>query len=416
LRRFLFAALCLLGLQPILAQTNANPPASRSQNAPLVFLDCDFCDVSYIRRQIPFVNWVRDREDAIVHVLITRSRTAAGGREYLLDFIGLKAREGTGQSLPYVSPPSYTNDEVREGMTGILKIGLLPFLDLPVLSRMRVDFAGAQDTDSPLGPEVDRWDSWVFEIEASGYLEKETQRTEVSLDGGVTADRVTEQWRIRNYLDLDYDEDRFEASGVTSRSSSESWSHRSVVTRSLGPHLSAGVSLRAWSATYDNVDFGLRIAPAVEYSYWPYDMDQKASLTVGYYVGQRRLDYAERTVYGERKETRFNQTLDVDLRLNQPWGSVRASLEGSHYFHDMQRYRVELYNRLSVRLFRGLSLRVEGGVDRINDQLSLAAGEASLEEILLRRRELATDYEVWGQIGFSYTFGSIYNNVVNNRL
>ncbi|MBT5056892.1 MAG: hypothetical protein HOM68_10170, partial [Gemmatimonadetes bacterium] len=75
-----------------------------------------------------------------------------------------------------------------------------------------------------------------------------------------------------------------------------------------------------------------------------------------------------------------------------------------------------LYNRLSVRLFRGLSLRVEGGVDRINDQLSLAAGEASLEEILLRRRELATDYEVWGQIGFSYTFGSIYNNVVNNRL
>ncbi|MBT7452513.1 MAG: hypothetical protein HN796_01385, partial [Gemmatimonadetes bacterium] len=168
--------------------------------------------------------------------------------------------------------------------------------------------------------------------------------------------------------------------------------------------------------TYDNVDFGLRIAPAVEYSYWPYDMDQKASLTVAYYVGQRRLDYAERTVYGERKETRFNQTLDVDLRLNQPWGSVRASLEGSHYFHDMQRYRVELYNRLSVRLFRGLSLRVEGGVDRINDQLSLAAGEASLEEILLRRRELATDYEVWGQIGFSYTFGSIYNNVVNNRL
>jgi hypothetical protein len=414
--RFLVAAFCLLSFHPVLAQTNGDPSASRSQKAPLVFLDCDVCDVSYIRRQIPFVNWVRDREDAVVHVLITRSRTAAGGNEYLLDFIGLKAREGTGQSLLYVSPPSYTNDEVREGITGILKIGLLPFLDPPVLSQMRVDFAGAQDMDLPVAPELDRWDRWVFEIEASGHLEKETQRTEVSLDGGVSADRVTEQWRIRNYLDLDYDEDRFGSSGVSSRSSSESWSHRSVVTRSLGPHLSAGVSMRFWSATYDNVDLGMQFSPAIEYSYWPYDMDQKASLTVAYYVGQRRLDYAQRTVYGERKETRFNQTLDVDLRLNQPWGSVRASLEGSHYFHDVQQYRIELYNRLSVRLFRGLSLRLEGGVDRINDQLSLAAGEASLEEILLRRRELATDYEVWGQLGFSYIFGSIYNNVVNNRL
>ncbi|MDA0334911.1 MAG: hypothetical protein O2782_07090 [bacterium] len=55
-------------------------------------------------------------------------------------------------------------------------------------------------------------------------------------------------------------------------------------------------------------------------------------------------------------------------------------------------------------------------MERINDQLSLAVGGATLEEVLLRRRELATDYKVWSRAGLSYTFGSIYNNVVNTRL
>jgi len=40
---------------------------------------------------------------------------------------------------------------------------------------------------------------------------------------------------------------------------------------------------------------------------------------------------------------------------------------------------------------------------------------ASLEEILLRRRELETSYYYYFSIGLSYTFGSIYNNVVNPR-
>jgi hypothetical protein len=38
------------------------------------------------------------------------------------------------------------------------------------------------------------------------------------------------------------------------------------------------------------------------------------------------------------------------------------------------------------------------------------------EDILLRRRELGTDYEVSFEIGFSYTFGSVFNNVVNPRM
>ena len=38
------------------------------------------------------------------------------------------------------------------------------------------------------------------------------------------------------------------------------------------------------------------------------------------------------------------------------------------------------------------------------------------EDILLRRRQLGTDFFVRANFGFSYTFGSIYNNIVNPRM
>jgi hypothetical protein len=56
-----------------------------------------------------------------------------------------------------------------------------------------------------------------------------------------------------------------------------------------------------------------------------------------------------------------------------------------------------------------------GSISYIHDQLSLSAGGASQEEILLHRQELETQYRYWGSMGISYTFGSIYNNIVNPR-
>ena len=51
----------------------------------------------------------------------------------------------------------------------------------------------------------------------------------------------------------------------------------------------------------------------------------------------------------------------------------------------------------------------------IHDQLSLPKESVATEEILLQRQELATQYEYRLEAGFSYTFGEIYNNVVNPR-
>jgi hypothetical protein len=62
-----------------------------------------------------------------------------------------------------------------------------------------------------------------------------------------------------------------------------------------------------------------------------------------------------------------------------------------------------------------LSLQVSGSVAYINDQINLKKGGISEADRLLELRELSTQYRIQGGIGLTYTFGSIYNNVVNPR-
>lgn len=50
---------------------------------------------------------------------------------------------------------------------------------------------------------------------------------------------------------------------------------------------------------------------------------------------------------------------------------------------------------------------------RVRDQVYLPAGSATDEEVLLRLRQLETGYRYRMLVGFSFQFGSIYNNVVN---
>ena len=64
---------------------------------------------------------------------------------------------------------------------------------------------------------------------------------------------------------------------------------------------------------------------------------------------------------------------------------------------------------------RGLSFNVEGSASRLRDQLSLPKRDATDEEVLLRLRQLQSGYEYELQVGLTYTFGSIFNTIVNPR-
>ena len=92
-----------------------------------VFLDCGPCDDDYLRQEITFVNYVRDRPDAQVHVLVTREGTGGGGRAWTLDFYGLEAFEGMDDQMVFYTSQDDTDDSERRALAQTLRLGLVRY-------------------------------------------------------------------------------------------------------------------------------------------------------------------------------------------------------------------------------------------------------------------------------------------------
>jgi hypothetical protein len=128
-----------------------------------------------------------------------------------------------------------------------------------------------------------------------------------------------------------------------------------------------------------------------------------------------RFDYQERTIFGRTVETRPDHLLIVAANARQPWGSVNLTATGTQFLDDLPQNNLQLRGQVELRLGRGLSINVGGSASRVRDQIYLPGGALTNDEILVRRRALATGYRYFANVGLSYTFGSIYNTVVNPR-
>jgi hypothetical protein len=385
-------------------------------NAPLVFIDCRYCDFTYIRQTISFANFVHEPHQAQIHVLVTRQTTAAGGRKYRLIFMGRKNFQDQDHELDYVSLPSVSQDEERRGLTRVLKAGLLLYaVQTPLAPELEI-IHRTSEPDQGEKPEADAWDYWVFRVDLGGGYQAETSLKWFRVDCEISADRITDMWRFQSSIDLEFDREKYKDEEVTITGRRSETDGDISLVRSLSSRWSAGVFGKAESNTYKNIKFGMRFAPAVEYNIFPWEVCNRKILTIGYTAGIRSYRYLERTLYDKTSEFLSYESLKLELRLIQPWGEVDASLEGSHYFFDMSKKHLTFNSSVSLRLIKGFSLAFHLDAQSVHDQLFLPAGDATREEILLKQKQLATDYEINFFISLRYTFGSIYNNIVNLRL
>ena len=102
-------------------QGEASTPSG--DDALRVFLDCGSCDRDFLRREILFVNYVRDRPDAQVHVLVTVEGTGGGGAAWTLDFYGLEEFAGLDDQLMFYTSQDDTDDSRRRALARTLSLG-----------------------------------------------------------------------------------------------------------------------------------------------------------------------------------------------------------------------------------------------------------------------------------------------------
>jgi hypothetical protein len=404
--------LCLILTPVSFGQTEAVNIEELKKTALKVYIECDFCDFEYIKTEITFVNYVRDRKEGRVHVLITIQSTGSGGREYTLTYLGQLEYAGQDDVLKYYSNKTDTEDEIRQALVQTLKVGLMRYVaKTPISQRISISL---MDQVKPTSV-IDKWNFWVFSLSARGSFNGQKSIVYNSLNGNFSINRVTPELKIRMSAAASHYYNKFDVEGQSIESTLSSGSSKALVVRSLGEHWSVGSYLSLSSSSYSNIQFALRLAPAVEYDFFPYSQSTRKQLRFLYKLDFNAIRYQEETIYLKTKENLWNEDLSITLELKEKWGTISASLEGSHYFHDRRKYHVLLYSEVSLRLYKGLSFDIFGSGSRIHDQLSLPKMGASLEDILLMRKQLATSYEYYFSIGLSYTFGSIYSNVVNPR-
>jgi len=379
------------------------------------YLDCNECDFTYVRQNLDFISFVRDPNLADVHILVTSSNTGGGGHKYFINFIGREAFENINFNYETTTNQSYTDDDTRKALLTVIQTGILQYYskaDLLNNMSIRITETSNRKADEMI---FDPWKNWVFSIEAGAELQKEESQNEYSIAGEIDIRKVTEKWKTNieggyeinreNYFDKD--------KRITDEQDTREVSAELII--SLDKKWSAGFFTDYLSRNYLNINHRFSASTGIEYNFFPWSESNRHIFAVRYIADINYFDYIQETIYEKMKETLFGEQLEVIMNFVQPWGEIMLELQGRHYFNDFSKNSITLESDFSIRLSSNFSLFFNLETNMIHDQLYLPKGDASLEDILLRRRKLASTYEINGQLGLRFTFGSIYNNIVNER-
>ena len=381
-----------------------------------VYLDCNSCFGDYIREEVDIVEYVRDPAEADVHIIVSSSDTGSSGRERAVALIGLGRFKGMDFKSRSVSQSGDTEDTQRQRLATAITIGLLNYLSSDgIKGGLTVE---VEQTAQPgqTGPATDPWNFWVLSLQGSVAMDGEESSRQLDLSGELGADRITDEWKITMGLEIEYRREDFDLDeDEPLRAERNERDFDGLVARSLNDHWSVGGRASIDSSTFDNISIRSFVGPAIEYNLFPYSQYTRRQLRIGYALGPYYARYREETLFFKTSETMAQQQASITLDQREPWGSLQAEVEYSTFLPDASLYRIQLEGDVNVRLARGLSLSIEGATSRLRDQLSIPRRGVTAEEVLLRLRRLRSGYEYELQIGLTYTFGSIFNTIVNPR-
>ena len=393
--------------------------SAQAQNTALakVFVDCSECDADFVRQELNFVDLVRDPGLADVRALVTSLSTGSGGRSFSIEVLGRIRGNAAGDTVVANIGPDATETERRHAIVRALKVALVPFVrESAAAPHLEVTYTPPSAVGSATRGARDPWKQWVFRVGASGSFGSDDNYSSRGGDGSLGASRVTDHLKMDFSAKGSFNRERFRLEdGEFLTSDRHSWSVKALSVWSLGPHYSIGFNTSAGSSAFDNTKFQFRAMPAIEYDLFPYREATRRQVIIRYGAGIRGAKYVDTTIYHRIQESRPVHELNAIADIRQTWGAMWGSAVWSQYLHDTSKRRLSLEGGVDWRIVRGLSLNFGLSYSRIRDQLNIRGTDLTNEERLLRLHESQSGYSASGGIGISYTFGSVFSNVVNSR-
>jgi hypothetical protein len=384
------------------------------KNEVKVFLDCEFCDGENLKQEFSAVAYVRDRKLCNVHILVTERETGSGGSEFTFCFLGRDNFAGINDTVVVKQQVNSTEDEQRDLLNKVIQLGLVRYIlhssnptSLSIISE-----EGSEDNSET----KDKWNYWVFELSASSWFSWEKSYSDISINSSFSANRTTEENKFEMEFGNFYSERNFQVSD-TERVSSlfRSWFGEALYVKSISDHWSAGGFSNYNSSLFNNLKHNIYLGAGIEYNIYPYSESTSKRFSFAYSIGPRYDRYYDTTIFYKTSQLLLSHRLNIEAGFIRKWGSVETSVNYTNFLHDFKLMAISYWLSARIRVAKGLTLNFSAYYSYMKNQISLPLDEASAEEILLRQVQLPTTNQLFGDVGISFLFGSIYNNIVNPR-
>jgi len=381
-----------------------------------IYLDCRFCDNTFLKQNLGNVQFVRDQAQGDVHLFFLSQGNGSGGRRYDIEFIGKNSFEAINYKLSFSTDSNMTGDDVRKLILEKIKLGLVRFwIEKGTLEGVSVS-APSPEAEEDIKKEVeDPWNYWVFRVGANGWFNGQESSKSGNINANVSASRVTEKNKF--FFRAGFNENKstftYDGDDIVSINSSKSLNISDVL--SINDQWSYGAFGRLGTSTFGNYDFYWSFKPALEYNFFKYNESAKKQLVLSYRNGVRYNDYTVRSVYAKDSELLWEHSILLGGNIKQEWGNLNGEVSFDQYLHDTTLNALNFNLGANIRVFKGFNFNVGGSYSITRNQINLSSNGASLEDLLLRQKQLESGYNYFFHVGISYSFGSIYNTIVNPR-
>lgn len=404
------------GTKSLNTETDSSKLTKENSTIPKVFLICDFCNIDFYKNEIAHLLFVRDQRLADFTVLFRVINTGSGGSEYGLEFSGRNKYEGITTTEKFYSTPNMSQNDIREGLLAAVNKGSLHYLiHSPLASRIHYEISG-MNNQQPADSIRDKWNLWIFNVNANIYANGQEYMNNLSLGANFSANRTSEKNLFEAGFWYNKNRSVYKLEGMEPlKYTILSYGIYSQDAVSLGKHWAVGYNSGIYSETVSNLKSYFIAAPAVEYNIFPYSEAMKKQFRFNYQLGISHSQYVDLTYRNRLSDLFLSQSLNIRYQLVKNWGNIGMGLGFKHLYDSENFYNLNFSPSVSWNIIKGLNLSIFGSYSILRDQYFLKLADVTSTEVITGQIQLKSAFNYFLSMGINYSFGSIYNNVVNVR-
>ncbi|MFN4234814.1 MAG: hypothetical protein ACK4IK_08415 [Bacteroidia bacterium] len=405
-----------------ISQNIVTAKSDSTQNIKL-YINCnaDNCFENYLKMELNYFDFVRDRLQSDIEIIVISMDNGAGGLNYKLLFNGRNTFENLKDTLELSTKQTDTDDLVREKILKAIQIGLIPYLKKSKILYI-IDISYPKRDMNKALVQNDKWRNWVFTLSGNGYVNAESNQTNLNLGSFLDINKIKHEIKFQNSIYYYSSYYRFvfsnndNESNKTITAQNVNYGASSFLAKSISAHWAAGAYISVLSSQRQNVIFQSTIAPAIEYNLFPISENAERQFRFIFQSGYRTWKLNEVNNYNKLNEAEPFNRLDIVINYIKSWGNISMQLGANHFYNRKSSYNISGNLSASLRIFEGFNFNISMSSSYIQDQDIYLPKNIIETNVLLGTGILPTNFNIYSFFGLSYTFGSINNSVVNPRL